>query len=511
MKKYKNIFLSCLLLIFSLYLFGCTKSYTVTFVDYDGTVLSEQKVEEGKAAVAPENPSHEGFEFIKWSPDFDKITSDLVVNAAYIDTRYTDGLKMDFDYKGKNFITDGVGKVKLNKVVDGDTINVFVEGENKPITIRFLGIDTPESTGTIQAWGKVASKFAKDTLYNAESIVLEREGEVKDSGGKRYLAWVWYRPTADSDFRLFNLEEVEQAFTKYSSKPESKYHDVFRKAYEKTKMTGKHVYGEKDPNFNYSKETLETNLLNLWYNHDKYQSGTYFYVTVRMVRTVGNNMYLEDAEEESLEMEDGSIITGKGHFYAFSGYGTPYYRYIQIGDVFKIRCQLEWNSDFGSQLTGISKFTHVIEGANEEPVIPVIDANDLGYTKKEVKDDKGNIIVDNVSDLSNYFCQVVTVENLTCVNVKVKNQGADNQYYTATMKNDKGVLFDVYFGNHLITNWKVNEVLQPGKKYSITAGVGYHAYSNGYYQLSLGDGPRYSKGVLNPLDIIRVNDIKEMK
>ena len=158
-----------------------------------------------------------------------------------------------------------------------------------------------------------------------------------------------------------------------------------------------------------------------------------------------------------------------------------------------------------------TKITKVIEGANKAPEIPVIDANELGYTKKEVKNDRGELVVDLVSDLSNYFCQVITVENLTCVSIKIKNKGADNQYYTATFKNDQGLLFDLFFSNHMITQWNVEEVLQVGKKYAITAGVGYHAYSNGYYQLSIGDGPRFNKGELNPQDSMRVNDIREMK
>ena len=46
MKKYKNIFLSCLVILLSLVLVGCSKTYTVNFIDYDGTILKTEEVSE---------------------------------------------------------------------------------------------------------------------------------------------------------------------------------------------------------------------------------------------------------------------------------------------------------------------------------------------------------------------------------------------------------------------------------------------------------------------------------
>ena len=58
-------------------------SYTVTFVDYDGTVLDTQTVEYGKAATAPADPTREGYTFAGWDTDFSKITADTTVTATY--------------------------------------------------------------------------------------------------------------------------------------------------------------------------------------------------------------------------------------------------------------------------------------------------------------------------------------------------------------------------------------------------------------------------------------------
>lgn len=56
-------------------------TYTVTFVDYLGVVLSVQTVKEGESAVAPKYTEPEGAEFIGWSTSFENVTRDLLVFA----------------------------------------------------------------------------------------------------------------------------------------------------------------------------------------------------------------------------------------------------------------------------------------------------------------------------------------------------------------------------------------------------------------------------------------------
>ena len=57
--------------------------YDVTFVDFDGTVLSQQQVVKGDAAMAPVEPSRAGYKFIGWDRSFDEVTSDMTITALY--------------------------------------------------------------------------------------------------------------------------------------------------------------------------------------------------------------------------------------------------------------------------------------------------------------------------------------------------------------------------------------------------------------------------------------------
>ena len=63
--------------------------HSVTFVDYDGTVLSAQSVAHGSAAIEPTAPEREGYAFIGWDKDFSNVTEDMTVTAQYSANSYT--------------------------------------------------------------------------------------------------------------------------------------------------------------------------------------------------------------------------------------------------------------------------------------------------------------------------------------------------------------------------------------------------------------------------------------
>lgn len=118
----------------------------------------------------------------------------------------------DFASQLKLDLESGSAKqeVTVKRFVDGDTTHFNFEipsdkqnsDEMMGITdgvlkARYLGIDTPESTGKVQPWGKTAAKFTHDALASATSIIIESEPLNNtwqlDSTGGRYLVWVWYK------------------------------------------------------------------------------------------------------------------------------------------------------------------------------------------------------------------------------------------------------------------------------------------------------------------------------
>lgn len=59
------------------------KKATVTFKDYNGTVLDMQKVICGEAAKEPKAPVRTGYTFTGWDKDFKKVTEKLEITAQY--------------------------------------------------------------------------------------------------------------------------------------------------------------------------------------------------------------------------------------------------------------------------------------------------------------------------------------------------------------------------------------------------------------------------------------------
>jgi len=85
--------------------------YTVTFVDYDGSVIDSQVVIEGNDAIAPEDPVRESdawltYEFTGWSDTFTNITDDKIIFAQYSSTSTVPGIYGNLEVEvsgGSNF------------------------------------------------------------------------------------------------------------------------------------------------------------------------------------------------------------------------------------------------------------------------------------------------------------------------------------------------------------------------------------------------------------------------
>jgi hypothetical protein len=62
---------------------GSISCFTVTFTDWDGTVIDVQTVESGQGASLPDAPFRAGYKFAGWDKDVSVVTGNITVKALY--------------------------------------------------------------------------------------------------------------------------------------------------------------------------------------------------------------------------------------------------------------------------------------------------------------------------------------------------------------------------------------------------------------------------------------------
>ena len=96
-------------------------------------------------------------------------------------------------------------EVTLDKCVDGDTAWFIKDGEK--IKVRFLAIDTPESTTTVEEYGKEASEYTCNLLTEATKIEIEYDSNSeKIDKYNRELVWIFV------DGELLQEKIIENGF-----------------------------------------------------------------------------------------------------------------------------------------------------------------------------------------------------------------------------------------------------------------------------------------------------------
>ena len=78
---------------------------TVRFEDYDGTLLGTDRVSYGGSADAPDDPDREGYNFTGWDRDFDNVRANMTVTATYAIRTFTVTFE---DFDGSVLSTDTV-------------------------------------------------------------------------------------------------------------------------------------------------------------------------------------------------------------------------------------------------------------------------------------------------------------------------------------------------------------------------------------------------------------------
>ena len=201
--------------------------------------------------------------------------------------------------------------------IDGDTThfnvpsNVSVTG-NGVLKARYLAINTPESTGKIEEWGKAASKFTRSKLESATSIVLETDLNKweLDSTGGRHLVWVWYKPEGAENYRNLNIEILQEGLAIASDSEGNRYGEICGKALRQATALKKHVHGEeKDPDFYYG-SAIPMDLKNLRLNIAEYDGQKVAFEGV-ITHLYNDGAYLESYDEETQQWYGMYIYYGR--------------------------------------------------------------------------------------------------------------------------------------------------------------------------------------------------------
>lgn len=243
-------------------------------------------------------------------------------------------------------------EVTVKTFVDGDTTHFFVPtsvAESGVLKARYLAINTPESTGKIEEYGKKASEFTKEKLSAATSIVIESDdGNWNlDSTGGRHLVWVWYRTDETAPYRNLNIEILQNGLAIASSSANNRYGETCVAAIAQAKAQKLSLYsGQKDPDFFYG-DAVELTLSELRTHVADYNGVKVAFEGI-IIRNNSNTVYVEDYDAET------GIYYGMAVYYGY-GLAGEGLEILSVGNRARIVGTVQYYEAGGTyQVSGLS-------------------------------------------------------------------------------------------------------------------------------------------------------------
>lgn len=314
-------------------------------------------------------------------------------------------------------------KVTVKNYVDGDTTHFNVPkevNETGVLKARYLAINTPESTGRIEEWGKKASQFTRSKLESAYSIMIESDNDKwnADSTGGRYLVWIWYQPSESSEYRNLNIEILQEGLAIASNSSANKYGEVCTSAIAQAKEQKLYVYSdEKDPDFYYGGR-VDLTLKELRTNIEEYANIKVAFEAV-VSKVVAETIYVEEYDPETdlyfgMQVYLGYGLPGKALEVLSEGnrvliVGTV--QYYETGDSWQVS-GLTYNSMDPKNANNV----RLISRGNESPYT-ALDAERFNNGKEEI------IVVSNGEEVKKEFsCNTLMLNtSVTCKDLVVKS------------------------------------------------------------------------------------------
>ena len=397
---------------------------------------------------------------------------------------------VDYAAQVKLDMTSGTAKqeVTVKLFVDGDTTHFYVPNtvmSSGVLKARYLAVNTPESTGKIEEYGKKAANFTREKLENATSIIIESDTATwtADSTGDRYLAWVWYKTADMEDYRNLNIELLQEGLAIASNSGNNIYGDVCLAAINQAKAQKLNVHsGEKDPDYYYG-EAVELTLKELRTNVEDYVGMD---VAFNGVVTVNSNStaYVEAFDPET-EMYYGMTVY---YGYNLSGEGLEI---LNVGNEVRIVGSVQYYEAGGTyQVSDITyrmmkpddpgNIQKISEG--NEPAFPLVDANTFANGKVTITTEDG----ENTYDFGELALNSsISMNGLKVVDVYTTNneESSSNGAMTLTCKASDGTTISVRTAVLVDDNGNlITEDMYLGKTINVRGIVDYYS---GNYQIKV--------------------------
>ena len=395
-------------------------------------------------------------------------------------TDYVAELKLDMNSETAK------AEATVKTFIDGDTVHFNV---NEPtfdgvvLKARFLAINTPESTGKIEEYGKQASKFTKEKLSTATSIIVESDDSIwnTDSTGGRYMVWVWYQPAEGEDYRNLNLEILQNGLAVASNTAANRYGTTCVAALEQAKALKLKVHsGQNDPLFYYG-EAQEVDLKELRTNISEYVDAKVAFEAV-IFADKSSTLYVQEYFVEDDTYYGIQVYYGKN--------GNPMLTsQFKLGNRLRIVGTVqEWNgiyqvSGLDIDVWNLSDPNNTIEiSKNNEIVCTEITAEQFnsGMVSVGFEDEEGLVTYEDYKFTEVAFHSYIEMKNLQITNIYTTQNGGDSdgamtftcQVDGQTIKVRTEVLYDS-------NNKVIKDTAYNGKNINVKGVIESYTYDNG--------------------------------
>ena len=156
--------------------------YTVTFKDWNGTVLKTQTVNEGEDATPPANPTRGGYAFAGWSGSYINVTSNVTITATYTQNTSNKHTVIFYDY-------DGTTVLKSQEVNSGENATPPANPSKSGATFlgwngNYANVSQNETLRAVYSdeTNVIMVESASGSIGNTVTVLVSIDGKVKTCG-----------------------------------------------------------------------------------------------------------------------------------------------------------------------------------------------------------------------------------------------------------------------------------------------------------------------------------------